>query len=136
MYNWLKDHKIYIIYIPLVLYWILIFVLTTIPASSIPEIFGLTDKLKHISAYFGLAVLLGLTLHYQNKFLYMKKFFLLFTIIIIAVYGALDEIHQMLVPNRTCDIFDWIADLGGGLIGIILIYLFIKFRRKLLPGEI
>jgi VanZ family protein len=34
-----------------------------------------------------------------------------------SLYGASDEFHQYFVPNRYCDIKDFLADSAGGLIG-------------------
>ena len=35
----------------------------------------------------------------------------------VALYGAADEIHQRFVPNRSCDVLDWLADtLGASLV--------------------
>lgn len=41
-------------------------------------------------------------------------------------YGASDEIHQMFVPGRSPEIFDFLADTTGG----ILAALFVKFVPK------
>lgn len=35
------------------------------------------------------------------------------------VMGAIDEIHQSFVPGRFSSIFDWFADLLGGVIGTL-----------------
>jgi VanZ family protein len=51
--------------------------------------------------------------------------------VIIAVYGVLDELHQQLIPGRSCDINDWIADMIGVSIGLIILKLFLK--KKLNP---
>ncbi|RKY01797.1 antibiotic resistance protein VanZ, partial [Candidatus Poribacteria bacterium] len=33
-----------------------------------------------------------------------------------AVFGATDELHQYFVPGREASPFDWMADVGGGII--------------------
>lgn len=43
--------------------------------------------------------------------------------LIVAVgigYGALDEWHQAMVPNRTPSVADWYADIAGVLLGYAL----------------
>jgi len=30
-----------------------------------------------------------------------------------AVYGASDELHQLMVPGRYCALVDWVADVAG-----------------------
>ena len=79
------------------------------------------DKAVHFFAYFVLAVLLYLTLIYQRKSIILFKYATIFTILIIAIYGALDEIHQMYIPGRSMDYYDWLADIAGGIIALILI---------------
>lgn len=34
-----------------------------------------------------------------------------------SLYGATDELHQWFVPNRSCDVLDWVADTLGGALG-------------------
>jgi VanZ family protein len=37
---------------------------------------------------------------------------------LIALYGAFDELTQAFVRNREPDLYDWLADLAGALLGI------------------
>ncbi|MFP4459191.1 MAG: VanZ family protein [Candidatus Zixiibacteriota bacterium] len=46
---------------------------------------------------------------------------MLASFIICASYSALDEIHQYFVPNRNSDIYDFIADLVGILMSLLII---------------
>jgi VanZ family protein len=34
-----------------------------------------------------------------------------------SAYGAVDEVHQYFVPGRDCNIWDWIADTLGAVMG-------------------
>ena len=129
LYNFLKEKKIYLIYLPLAVYWILIFILTTVPTDIMPQLFNMQDKIEHMSAYFGLTVLISLTLHFQDRNKNISKYALVITLILVLTYGAVDEIHQIFVPGRDADIFDWLADALGGLIGIFVIFIFIKNKR-------
>lgn len=90
----------------------------------------INDKIEHLLAYFGLSVLLGLSLFTQNKSKILKKSYYLFSIVFVALYGAMDEIHQLFVPGRSCDINDWIADISGAIIGSVVIYLFVYVSKK------
>ena len=38
----------------------------------------------------------------------------------VAVLGALDEWHQRIVPGRSADFFDWVADVVGAWLGVAL----------------
>lgn len=39
----------------------------------------------------------------------------------IGVFAATDEWHQLFVPGRECDPWDWVADLLGGAFGLFFI---------------
>ena len=125
MFDFIAKNKGKLLYIPLSIYWLILLVLTTLPGRDLPKT-GINDKIEHLSAYFLLGILLSLALLFQNKFLKIKKYFTLFTGLFIGLYAALDEIHQLFVPGRDCDILDWTADMIGASIGILLIIFLIK----------
>ena len=125
MFDFIAKNKGKLLYIPLSIYWLILLVLTTLPGKDLPKT-GINDKIEHLSAYFLLGILLSLALLFQNKFLKIKKYFTLFTGLFIGLYAALDEIHQLFVPGRDCDILDWTADMIGASIGILLIIFLIK----------
>jgi VanZ family protein len=100
-----------------------------------PQLFDNQDKIEHLLAYCGLALLLSLTLHIQKKFIYLSSKAFLFTLIFILAYAAVDELHQMLIPGRYCDFYDWLADSIGGSLGIIIIFLFIRNSTLQNQGE-
>jgi VanZ family protein len=88
-----------------------------------------SDKLKHFGAFFGLSVLLSLTLLYQSKVLLFKNYFLVASLIISSLYGLLDEIHQSFVPGRNSEFLDWVADSLGAAAGVFIVhYLLKKFK--------
>jgi len=126
LYKILERNKVGLIYIPLAVYWIVIFVLTSIPMDEIPQYFNAQDKFEHFSAYFLLSFFGGLTLHFQNRFVNIRKELFLITLTIALVYGAFDELHQMFIPGRFADIFDWLADAVGSLFGSIIVLLLIR----------
>ena len=39
-------------------------------------------------------------------------------LIICSVYGITDEIHQIFIPKRSCDLMDWVADTIGAACSI------------------
>ena len=125
MFDFIAKNKGKLLYIPLSIYWLILLVLTTLPGRDLPKT-GINDKIEHLSAYFLLGILLSLALLFQNKFLKIKKYFTLFTGLFIGLYAALDEIHQLFVPGRECDIMDWTADMIGASIGILLIIFLIR----------
>ena len=128
MFNILERNKVLLIYLPLIFYWILLFTLTTLPSQSIPAV-GVNDKLEHTLAYFGLSFLLYLTLLFQKKSIMLKKYAMLFTLLIVVFYGALDEVHQLLIPGRSCELLDFLADMLGGILGIVLLKILIRVYK-------
>ncbi len=128
MFDYINKNKKRIIYIPLTIYWIILLTLTTLPGNELPKT-GVNDKIEHFSAYFILGGLLSLTLLFQNKYNKLKKHFAIFTGLIVALYAGLDEIHQLFVPGRDCDILDWTADMVGTSLGILLIIFLVKISQ-------
>lgn len=129
MLNYLKKNKKTLVYFPLLVYWIILFIATSIPAQSVPS-FGVGDKLEHFSAYCILAGLLHLALSIQDKSLFSKRYAALLTVAIIMIYGVLDELHQMLIPGRSAEFLDWAADGIGAICGVLIISFLIKKFKK------
>ena len=130
MLNKLEANRKWFIYFPLVLYWLILFVATTLPSVDLPKT-GVNDKVEHFTAYMILAILLNFTLMFQNKYPKLKKKAWLYTLIVILTYAGLDEIHQLFIPGRDCDILDWLADSSGVLLGLAFVkILLIYFRYK------
>ena len=44
-------------------------------------------------------------------------------------YGILDEVHQLLIPGRSCELLDFLADILGSVIGVIVLKILIKFYK-------
>lgn len=132
MFEFLEKRKVWLVYIPLIIYWLILFVATTLPVERLPSI-GLTDKINHFIAYFVLAVLVNLTLIYQRKSKFLFKKAQIATIVICLFYGALDELHQLLVPGRSAETLDWVADASGTFTGVLIVYFLInrlKYRLE------
>jgi len=51
------------------------------------------------------------------------------TVLVLATYGAVDELLQIPV-GRTCDIADWVFDLLGGSLGVLTIAMLDRFRPR------
>ena len=135
MYKYLKKNRNWVLFFPLILYWIILFIGTTIPSDHLSNIVDIGDKLKHFSAYSILAFLLSLNLFFQEKWEYASKNYLAYTLMICFLYGAFDEIHQLLVPNRSAEFLDWFADISGSIVGSFFAYLFIQKIRTTLNYE-
>lgn len=130
MFDFLKKHRKKLVYIPLAVYWFLLMAATSLPSSDLPKT-NVSDKIEHFAAFFGLAIFLNLTLLFQTRSTLLRKYSSIFTFFIIAVYAGLDEIHQLYIPGRYCDILDWTADIIGACLGILLVVFCIKiFKYK------
>ncbi|AFH49571.1 Putative membrane protein [Ignavibacterium album JCM 16511] len=115
-----NNNRVFIfIYLPLIFHWLTIFILTSLPSDQLPAV-EIGDKVNHFLAFFVLGFFLNLTLRYQTKYPSLKKNILLITVIVAAGYGLLDELHQLLVPGRSAEVFDWVADFIGASSGSLL----------------
>lgn len=132
MFEYLEGRKKLFVYAPLIVYWTILFIATTLPVESIPTV-AISDKIHHLVAYFILSVLLYLTLIYQRKSKTLFTNAPSATILLASIYGALDEIHQIFVPGRFADILDWLADFAGTLLGVLLISYLIR-KLKYIPS--
>lgn len=94
-------------------YGVAMFVGTHIPKVPVP-LPGQSDKLVHLTAYGGLAVLL---MAWQCSRRRVGLTRLLVMWLLLAGYGAFDEITQPFV-GRVCDLHDWLSDLTGSAIGL------------------
>lgn len=131
-YRLLKSNKKLFVYLPLIIYWITLLVLTTLPKVPFPKVFKFFDKVEHFIAYAILAFLLSLALHFQKKYIHFSKQFILYAFVFCAGYGILDEIHQLFIPGRYFDMLDWAADLAGTGLGLFFSYLIIRKNYKLI----
>lgn len=129
MYNFLEKNRIYIVYLPLVIYWIVIFILTSLPIDIAINI-NVSDKIEHFGAYGVLSFLLFFTLSFQKKIPLFKEFPATFTLVFASLYGMVDELHQLLVPGRNADIKDWIADLTGALLAVLIAKYILNYLKN------
>lgn len=129
MYNFLYRNRFYLINIPLVIYWLILFILTSLPSKMAVTV-NVSDKIEHFGAYGLLSVFLYLNLSFQNKIKIFNKFPATFTVLIASLYGLLDELHQLFVPGRSAEFLDWIADFSGSLIAVLIVrFLILRIRE-------
>jgi len=106
----------------------ILFIATTLPAERLPSL-GFTDKLDHFIGYFILAFLVNLMLMYQrkSKFLFERAPFA--TVVICLFYGVVDELHQLFIPGRSAETWDWVADALGTLTGVLIVYILMNWLK-------
>ena len=119
--------------IPGILCGIVILILTGLPGSVFPHTKPLLgfDKVVHVLMYatFAFLCICG----YRKQFVangktYRTKALRLATIISILYGGITELMQEYLVPSRTGDWYDFLADTIGTLLGISIFGLF--FRKK------
>jgi VanZ family protein len=74
------------------------------------------DKVQHLLAFAVLTGAAGLWVS-REKWRIRGRFFALIAASIGSAYGVIDEVHQYFVPGRDCNVWDWIADTLGAVIG-------------------
>jgi len=116
-------------FLPAAIVWaVVIFCLSQIPGVDVPPLVFNTDKLLHAIVY---SILGFLTLGSMKSTAEGYRLFQLWlAVVLVVIYGGLDEFHQYFVPGRTADIHDLMADAVGGLLGAGLLYYFIKTRLR------
>jgi VanZ family protein len=104
-----------------------IFIESSITSAIYPRIeFELSDKVVHIIIYFALFLTAYYSFNNQKRNILIKEYSLISSFIFTSLYGASDELHQYFVPGRTCDFFDWVANVVGAFLAI---YAIIIYRR-------
>lgn len=81
---------------------------------DVPLGFAFSDKFKHVIVFMGFAFFIDLAVS--------RKPFWLWKALPLMLYGLGIEVLQYFSPDRTFSLWDWLADVFG-----ILLYLMIKF---------
>ena len=99
------------------------------------NVFELWDKGLHFIAFFAGALPLVPALRLSGCAPWSR--ILLFAIVAISVYGALDEVHQHFTPSRSAlDVGDWVADTLGAFAGTLLTaYIHARFEKSHRPAS-
>jgi len=83
-------------------------------------------KGAHFLEFTGLAFLFSLALLEQTK-----KLCPLRSVAFTSAYAATDEIHQIFVDGRSCQISDWAIDTSGAVLGVAVFFLIYFLIKKL-----
>lgn len=104
-----------------------ILALTSIPGSAVPDVgVSSADKLVHVLLYGILGAFVARAAwdpaHPVRSVVMVA--------IGVSLFGAVDELHQSIIPGRSADALDWLADTIGGMTGAILIALTGRGREQ------
>ena len=88
-------------------------------------------KLVRKSAHFTIYLILGISfISLLKEYKIVSNKSIIYTIIFVFIYACSDEVHQLFVSGRSCEILDIIIDTCGGLVGSIIYRFIYKFRRR------
>ena len=99
-------------------YWVVIFVLTHLPPSGLPRV-QVSDKTAHFVGYGLLSA--GLFVSLSLTGLSARRCAIIVLVVAMG-YGAFDEWSQQFV-RRSSELDDWLADVGGALLAVGLMWL-------------
>lgn len=116
------------LWLPVAAYMAVIFVLSSIPNPPTVQQAG-SDKVLHFLLYGGLAAVIVRAL--AGGFGYpVTMRTVLVAVVVSAVYGATDEVHQHFVPTRQMDAWDLAADSVGAAASALALYAAHAIRRE------
>lgn len=133
----------FVFWLPPLSWFLVIYALSATPITDLPRFdIPYADKLIHMALYFILGALLVRAMdhapirdiytvgkHPEHNAALAKLAFL--AIIISLSYGVTDELHQLIVPGRSCDIMDFFADCAGSIAGVTMYAVETLMRRRL-----
>ena len=112
---------------PALVWAIVIFIAIAMPSRDIPRIhfwtFGIEfDKFIHGSLFFVQASLIWFGLVNARALPLVKTHPVITAILVSMTYGALTELYQLMTPDRSSDVLDFLADsIGAGIFGMLVI---------------
>lgn len=88
----------------------------------------LASSLAHFCEFtvFGALLANAFGRHFRGRWLVV----LLLAVLAASAYAVTDEVHQIFVPDRMCDIVDWIVDTTGALLGACICIAVLRARSN------
>lgn len=120
-------------HLPPFIWALLIMIASSIPADKLPnvQIFG-WDKIAHVCVFFIFGLLILRSLYHRKKTINSKKQIAILTLVFVLSFGIFDEVFQSLIPGRTSDIYDLIADAVGGILAVSFFNSISDYARKII----
>ena len=103
----------------LIIYWPSLFILAHIPIPQLVRKAHVSDKSLHFIAYLVLVFLFWFVFNPDRK-VNWRRAAAWWVLLVIAGYGVVDELLQGCMAGRSCDVRDYVANLGGIVTGLIL----------------
>ena len=110
---------------PPVAWAVCILVATWIPGAMVPRVPAPegTDKVVHFIFFLVLAFLIQRALRAQGSARLVP-----YVILALAAFGAFDEYVQQFIPGRSMELLDWVADVSGAIVGVVIARLTLERR--------
>lgn len=106
----------------------MIFALSSMPdPPDVPSVVG--DKIGHAALYFGLAALFARAFA-GGWWRRLTVKAAAAAVVCSTLYGVSDEMHQMLVPPRSVELYDVLADAAGASAAAALMYTAARVRSR------
>ena len=116
------------------LYAVLIFIISSIPEITPPSLgFQLEDKVYHFIEYSIFSFLLFLAFFKAKREFFRRNVFL-FSSLIGIIYAYSDEFHQRLVPGRSYDFYDFLADCLGIILIQAALWIYLGWKGRRTPA--
>jgi VanZ family protein len=113
----MKSKSGFIIKYAMFIWVALIWVLSSLPAESLPKMDTLNlDKAAHIFVYLVLSIIVMLNYRRGTFGRFSREEVIMF----VFVMAALDESHQLLIVNRNVSLYDLAANMTGVTLGYFL----------------
>jgi len=131
----------FVYWIPVILYAGMIFYVSSISSlSELPGVKTGTDtfadmgmkgeiwpRLSHFIEYAFFSLLIFRAASNSKKNILRDSPFL-WAVFLTSLFGVSDEIHQLFVPARSCDVLDWVADTLGATFAQVITFFTMKKR--------
>jgi VanZ family protein len=99
-------------------------------APVVPTFF--LHKVAHFIAYGSGTVILALSLRLSTKWSWRK--IAVISVVVVSLYGATDEWHQLYTPGRDGTVRDWAIDTASGIVGVgVLLWVKDRLKQRLAP---
>jgi VanZ family protein len=109
----------HLIFVLLSILWMsIIFYLSSRHSIVVPSVILAQDKLAHAGAFGVLGALYTCTWIQPGQKMRCKQ--MLIVVTLVGLYGWSDEFHQSFVQGRDSDLWDWVADVLGGFIAVMM----------------
>ena len=108
---------------------ILLWFFPNLSESRLAAVHFLTRKAGHFTEYAVLAFL-ARRAFITSSHAFLRRYWFQLGVLLVVIYGLLDEYHQSFVPSRTASVYDSVIDIAGGLTVLLIFRFYGKNRRE------